>query len=121
MTLMMAMAALTMPAPPVMSSEVLRLECNEICQQHIVNDKRRAEIRPYRAWLRRLRWCESTNNYRAVGAGGLYTGAYQFDDASWQSVGGKGRAMYAGKLEQDYRAVLLRKRRGTQPWPVCGA
>lgn len=117
-------AAIALVAPsvssPVMSPGVLRLECSGACQRRVINDKRRATVRPYRSWLRRLRGCESTGNYRAISTSGLYTGAYQFDDQTWRSVGGSGRAMHAGRVEQDWRAVLLRKRRGVAPWPVCG-
>ena len=116
-----AAMALVAPIPsPVMSPAVLKLECDGACQRRVINDRRRAAIRPYRVWLRNLRQCEATGNYRAVSPSGLYTGAYQFDDQTWRSVGGSGRAMHAGKVEQDWRAVLLRKRRGVAPWPVCG-
>lgn len=78
-------------------------------------------IAPYRAWLASVRACESGGNYRAVSPDGLYTGAYQFDDTTWHGVGGStSRAMYASPIEQDYRAVLLRRLRGTSPWPNCG-
>lgn len=94
--------------------------CAERVQKRMQVEGRREAIRPYRAWLARLRHCEATGSYRAVSPGGTYTGAYQFDDQTWRSVGGAGRAMFAGRLEEDYRAVQLRKRRGTGPWPVCG-
>ena len=81
----------------------------------------RSRSRPFRAWLGRVRWCESRNDYGAVDPSGTYTGAYQFDDRTWRSVAGTTtRAMYAERAEQDYRAVLLLTRRGTAPWPVCG-
>ena len=75
---------------------------------------------PYRGWLAKVRYCESGGNYRAVSSNGMYSGAYQFDDQTWRSVGGRGRASWASPLEQDYRAVLLYRRRGSAPWPVCG-
>lgn len=90
------------------------------CRERVARKHRRRVVRPYRPWLRRLRQCESTNNYRAVSPGGTYTGAYQFDARTWRSVGGRAIARHAGPLEQDYRAVILRKRRGTAPWPTCG-
>jgi transglycosylase-like protein len=79
----------------------------------------RAFARPYRAWLARTRACESGSNY-GTNTGNGYSGAYQFDRATWQSVGGEGDAYQAEPAEQDYRAVVLLKRRGTAPWPVCG-
>lgn len=80
----------------------------------------REVIEPHAGWLARVRACESTNNYAAIDPSGTYTGAYQFDDGTWQSVGGEGRAMNAEPLEQDYRAVRLMRGRGSSPWPVCG-
>ena len=72
------------------------------------------------AWLRKVRRCESTNNYRAVSRRGTYMGAYQFDQRTWESVRGVGRPDRAHPLEQDYRAVVLRRLRGRSPWPRCG-
>ena len=81
----------------------------------------RATARPFRPWLAKVRWCESRSNYRAISPDGTYTGAYQFDDQTWTSVGGTTRrAMWAEPMEQDYRAVRLRMARGVAPWPVCG-
>jgi hypothetical protein len=84
------------------------------------NAKKRATIRPYRAWLKAVAWCESTNNPHVVSRDGLYHGLYQFDVQTWNAVGGHGLPSRAGRLEQSYRATLLRLRRGTSPWPVCG-
>jgi transglycosylase-like protein len=77
-------------------------------------------IAPYRAWLNRVAWCESSNNTRAVSPNGLYRGLFQFDLPTWRSVGGTGDPIDASRGEQELRAVLLLKRRGTSPWPVCG-
>ena len=68
----------------------------------------------------RLRACESGGNYRAVNPSGKYRGAYQFDYATWRSVGGSGDPAKASKAEQDRRATILYNRRGNSPWPVCG-
>ena len=68
----------------------------------------------------RLRNCESSGNYQAVSASGLYRGAYQFDLRTWQSVGGSGDPADAPSAEQDMRAELLYRNRGRSPWPVCG-
>ncbi len=116
-----AIAAVLMPAPAQAYLPGCNTRsCEKRVQKRIVHEQRRAAVRPYTAWLARLRHCEATGNYRAVNPSGTYTGAYQFDDQTWRSVGGTGRAMHAGRLEQDYRAVRLRKSRGTAPWPVCG-
>lgn len=69
-----------------------------------------------------LRFCESTNNYRAESANGLFYGAYQFEPRTWRTVGGTGNPAHAPPEEQDARARLLYSRRGDQPWPrdFCG-
>jgi septal ring factor EnvC (AmiA/AmiB activator) len=68
----------------------------------------------------RLRACESGGNYQAVSASGRYRGAYQFDQRTWESVGGVGDPAAAPPEEQDARAKMLYSRRGRSPWPVCG-
>jgi hypothetical protein len=66
------------------------------------------------AWAR-LRDCESGDDYAVVAVNGHY-GAYQFDLATWRSVGGVGYPNQAGPAEQDYRALYLYRMRGWQPW-----
>ena len=70
--------------------------------------------------LARIRRCESGGNYSIVSRSGRYRGAYQFDIPTWRSVGGSGDPAAASPAEQDYRALLLLRARGTRPWPVCG-
>ncbi|MFN7150548.1 MAG: transglycosylase family protein, partial [Microthrixaceae bacterium] len=72
------------------------------------------------ATLAKIRWCESRNNYSIVSASGRYRGAYQFDRTTWAGVGGSGDPAAASPAEQDYRALLLLRMRGTRPWPRCG-
>lgn len=72
------------------------------------------------ATLARIRNCESGGDYGAVSASGRYRGAYQFDRGTWGSVGGSGDPAAASPDEQDYRALILLRQRGTRPWPVCG-
>lgn len=64
-----------------------------------------------------LRMCESSNRYD-INTGNGYYGAYQFDLSTWRSVGGEGRPDQASASEQDYRALLLYRNRGWNPW-VC--
>jgi soluble lytic murein transglycosylase-like protein len=64
--------------------------------------------------------CESGGDPTAVSAGGTYRGKYQFDQGTWESVGGHGDPAAAPEREQDYRAALLYERSGSSPWPVCG-
>lgn len=72
------------------------------------------------ATLARIRRCESRGNYSILSASGRYRGAYQFDFTTWRGVGGSGDPAAASPPEQDYRALLLLRLRGTRPWPICG-
>lgn len=77
-----------------------------------------------RTGVENLNWaaladCESSGNPRAVNPAGYY-GLYQFNVPTWRSVGGSGMPHQASAQEQTYRAQLLYKQRGAQPWPVCG-
>ncbi len=67
-----------------------------------------------------LRACEASDNYRVTNDSGKYRGAYQFDLATWESVGGVGDPSEATPDEQDLRAALLHQQRGSSPWPFCG-
>jgi len=64
-----------------------------------------------------LRQCESSGDY-SIDTGNGYYGAYQFDQSTWNSVGGAGSPADAAKSEQDYRALYLYRMRGWSPW-VC--
>jgi len=72
------------------------------------------------ATLESIAACESGGNPEAVSSGGTYRGKYQFDQGTWESVGGTGDPAAAPEAEQDYRAALLYSRSGSSPWPVCG-
>jgi len=63
--------------------------------------------------------CESGGDPTRVSASGQYRGKYQFDRATWRSVGGTGDPAKASEAEQDRRAAKLLKREGTAPWPNC--
>ncbi|MFF5427504.1 MULTISPECIES: ubiquitin-like domain-containing protein [unclassified Streptomyces] len=64
--------------------------------------------------------CESGGRPDAVDPSGTYGGLYQFDPATWRSLGGDGVAQDAPAAEQTYRAKKLYVRRGASPWPHCG-
>jgi hypothetical protein len=64
--------------------------------------------------------CESGGDPEAVSSDGTYRGKYQFDEGTWESVGGHGDPAAAPAEEQDYRAALLYSRAGSSPWPICG-
>lgn len=68
--------------------------------------------------LSSIRSCESGGNY-STNTGNGFSGAYQFDDQTWHSVGGSGSAWQASPAEQDQRAAMLYSQRGGAPWPVC--
>ena len=80
-------------------------------------------------WLQ-LRMCESGNNYRAVSSGGAYRGAYQFAQATWNTVAGSAPSLTrlvgvdpaaAAPVDQDAMAYTLYETRGKSPLPICGA
>jgi len=68
-----------------------------------------------------IKQCESGGDYSAVSSSGTYRGAYQFDYATWQAVGGSGDPAAASPAEQDMRAQMLYEQSGSSPWPVCGS
>lgn len=72
------------------------------------------------ATLEAIAACESGGDPAAVSSDGTYRGLYQFDQGTWESVGGHGDPAAASAAEQSYRAALLYSRSGSSPWPVCG-
>lgn len=65
----------------------------------------------------RLRNCESSDGRSS--ASGRYHGYFQFDQQTWNSVGGSGNPGAASYDEQLMRAKMLQARRGWGPWPAC--
>lgn len=115
---MAAVTAVVLASPATAAAK--RQRCHSrACETRVQHKHRRHVIRPYRGWLAHVRRCESGGRYRTATGNG-YWGAYQMDLRTWASVGGHGYPHQAGRLEQDYRAVVLRLRRGTAPWPICG-
>src|SRR3954453_17476551 len=106
--------------PPVCATRSCANRIGAIWKAHHPKAHASSLVTPYRAWLNRVARCESSNNTRAISPNGLYRGLFQFDLQTWRSVGGSGDPIHAARGEQEYRAVLLLKRRGTSPWPVCG-
>ena len=75
-------------------------------------------------WLRN---CESHGSYEIVSANGLYRGAYQFSQTTWDSVADRHYPWLVARdpatVEpwwQDAMARALFSERGRSPWPVCG-
>lgn len=106
-------------------SVVERLRAQLRAERRRVVRLRRALVRedpgtPAERHLAAIAACESGDDPRALSGGGLYRGKHQFDLRTWRSVGGRGDPADATETEQDWRALLLYERRGTQPWPVCG-
>lgn len=89
---------------------------------HRPHDLRWEVVRPYNQKLERMAMCESTKRWWIVTRvkGAIFYGGLQFDLPTWRSVGGRQYPHQNTILEQKYRAVKLIKRRGYQPWPVCG-
>jgi peptidoglycan hydrolase-like protein with peptidoglycan-binding domain len=71
------------------------------------------------AELQAIAQCESGGNPRAVSPDGTYRGKYQFDQGTWEQMGGDGDPIAAPEAVQDKIAVKLYKARGTAPWPNC--
>ena len=94
-------------------------EINDLADRELAEN---GFIEPTEEQWYNLRFCESTDNYRAESANGLFYGAYQFEPRTWRTVGGTGNPAHATPEEQDARARLLYSRRGDQPWPreYCG-
>ena len=63
-----------------------------------------------------IRQLESGNNYRSPGGG-----AYQFQDATWQSLGYSGSAQDAPPGVQDQAARELQAREGWKPWTTASS
>jgi hypothetical protein len=72
------------------------------------------------ATLESIASCESGGDPEIVSSDGTYMGLYQFDQGTWESVGGTGTPIEASVAEQSYRAALLYSRSGSSPWPICG-
>jgi hypothetical protein len=72
------------------------------------------------ATLESIASCESGGDPEIISSDGSYMGLYQFDQGTWESVGGSGTPIEASAAEQTYRAALLYSRSGSSPWPVCG-
>lgn len=87
-------------------------------QRHVRFLKWRVVV-PYNAKLNRMAQCESDGRWHIATGNGFY-GGLQFVPSTWWSVGGKGMPHLASILEQKFRAVLLIRREGYAPWPVCG-
>ena len=71
------------------------------------------------AKLQRIAQCESGGNPRAVSADGTYRGKYQFDQQTWEAMGGTGDPAEAPESVQDRLAVKLYRQRGSAPWGRC--
>jgi peptidoglycan hydrolase-like protein with peptidoglycan-binding domain len=71
------------------------------------------------AVLVKIAKCESGGNIRAISRDGRYRGKFQFDMATWKSIGGKGDPAQASENVQDRLALKLYRARGTAPWANC--
>ena len=67
-----------------------------------------------------LRQCESGGNY-STNTGNGFSGAYQFTQQTWNSVGMSGCPASASPAQQDAAAQKLQAQQGWGPWPACSA
>jgi len=69
---------------------------------------------------RKIAVCESSLNPEAVNRTGKYRGLFQFDNRSWDYVGGTGDPAQASVREQLLRAQILVSRQGfNRAFPQC--
>lgn len=113
-------------------SRLLAKTTARTAHRHEVHARKRREAREERekfehlpggvtmATLESIAACESGGDPEAVSSDGTYRGKYQFDQGTWESVGGHGDPARAPEAEQDYRAALLYSESGSSPWPICG-
>jgi Transglycosylase-like domain len=83
------------------------------------SDPRWKIVQPYDNKLERIAKCESHKHW-FIDTGNGFFGGLQFKLSTWQSVGGHGYPNKNSELEQKYRAVILIKKNGYSPWPICG-
>jgi Transglycosylase-like domain/Putative peptidoglycan binding domain len=83
---------------------------------HRANRRHRSGIR---AELHKIALCESGGDSTAVSASGTYRGKYQFDRATWRSLGGHGDPAAASERTQDHLAAKLYRQSGGSAWPNC--
>lgn len=75
----------------------------------------------------KLRNCESSGRYDIVDGTGLYHGAYQFLESTWDGLASRFRPDLVGvppsqasPADQDAMAQQLYALEGARPWPTCG-
>jgi hypothetical protein len=75
-----------------------------------------------KAWARSVAACESGNDPNALGAGGLYRGAFQFQRSTWRNAPRSpgGDPIRFSYKTQAFVAVRLKMNSGASPWPDCG-
>ena len=107
-------------APAEAAPQVATTAAPEPAHRHTPAPQVQASQTSSDAGLAGIRACESGGDYGAVSSSGKYRGAYQFDQQTWESVGGSGDPADASAAEQDRRAAALQQQRGSSPWPSCG-
>ena len=116
---LLTLIALAAPAP---AEALPARRCGRACHRRVRVRRWQQTWQDAPPWMRRhlrsIAYCESRNDENAVSTAG-YQGLLQWDRRTWRSVGGRGEPVDAGRFEQWHRGVLLYKRRGPQPWPVC--
>lgn len=116
-------------APPI-EHLALADRCDQRCHRRASRRFMRRTVRAYGIPLLRARVaCESADvgGYRLQTTGNGYWFAHQFNVTAWRAAGGHvtggvpvGKwTTHPGRLEQDYRAVVLDRISLGDPWPNC--
>lgn len=122
-------AAPTTTAPPATTAAPETTEAPVVeAPQGAAPDTTQPPSQPTPEQWAALRQCEASGSYTIVSSNGLYHGAYQFFQPTWDGLARQlGRADLVGlppsqaaPADQDALALLLWQQRGGQPWPVCG-
>jgi len=122
-------------AAPVTEAPVTEAPSTTVAAEPVVEEPQAAEAsveaapgQPTAEQWAALRQCEASGNYSIVSGNGLYHGAYQFYQPTWDGLANQvGRTDLVGVApsaaapsDQDALALLLWQQRGSQPWPHCG-
>ncbi len=101
-------------------AEAARIEAEAASVPRSMNSKSwRSSSRGGGSSLDSIANCESGGDPTAVSSSGKHRGKYQFDQGTWEGVGGTGDPAAASEAEQDQRAAQLYAQRGSSPWRNC--
>lgn len=115
------------PTPQPTPTPTAESESNNSDDNNDDNDSGSSSGGPTAQQWAALRNCESGGDYSILNPNGLYRGAYQFSQSTWDWVaGGHYPALVgvdpaqASPADQDKMAFKLYEVGGWQHWPICG-